>query len=480
LGADGKMIGGQLTEREPKGVRSRRPFRRRRDPQNVILISRDSSLAALLEAVVSRPPALKILGTGGEFPESQEFPVDTVVLDLPYRVRWAAFQQVRERYSGRLIVTVSSERETEGWPPDPACWFLIRPFGAEDVLRALRAPVPPGPSVRAPVATRRRYSTQEADELEVAAAAAPPEAVVPEAVVPEAVVPEAVVPEAVVPEAVVPEAMVPEAVVPETVVPETREPEPVPETRMDRDGDRAPKVPMARLSTDESLWEVDAGSTSPPPPPDIPLEVDLPKVHPSLVMPPVAMPALAMPPEAPPPVAPPPVPAEAEAEVVEPAPVPAPPRPAPVAARALEPTRWAMPEPTAPQAATEPGDAAAPAEPRPWTRLRSRLVAEVVGAVLLVLIAGVGGIAYGRASAPDDRLDVSAIAPASSRPSASRTSPTTTSGQEVLASASSCLSALDNSDAAISYLVGNIRDDRLSKSIQRYQADRQTCRQRVR
>jgi hypothetical protein len=445
------MIGGQLTEREPKGVRSRRPFRRRRDPQNVILISRDSSLAALLEAMVSRPRALKILGSSGEFPESQEFPADTVILDLPYRVRWAAFQQVRERYSGRLIVTVSSERETEGWPPDPACWFLVRPFGAEDVLRALRAPVPPGPSARAPLATRRRSSGREADEVEVDTAEAPPETVVPE------------------------------TAVLETVAPETLE---------DRGGDLAPEVPLARLSTDESLWDVDAGATEPSPPPAVPLEVDLPKVHPSLVMPPVSMPPLAMPPEAPPEtVAPPPVapsPEPVEAEVVEPSPEPppAPPAPpAPVAAPAIEPTRWAVPEPATSRAVTEPEDAAAPAEPRPWTRLRSRLVAEVVGAVLLVLIAGVGGIAYGRATAPDDRLDVSAIAPASSRPSApgvARTSPPTTSGQEVLASAASCLSALDNSDAAISYLVGNIRDDRLSKSIQRYQADRQTCRQRVR
>jgi hypothetical protein len=466
LGADGKMIGVELTERESKGVRSRRPFRRRRDPQNVILISRDSSLAALLEAMVSRPRALKNLGSSGEFPDPQEFPADTVVLDLPYRVRWAAFQQLRERYSGRLIVTVSSERETEGWPPDPACWFLVRPFGAEDVLRALRAPVPPDPSARAPLATRRRSSGREADELEVVTAEEPPEAVVPESVVPESVIPETVVPETVVPETVVPEAV---------VVPEARKPETVPVALEERDGDRAPEVPVARLSTDESLWDVNAGPTQPPPPPAIPLEVDLPKVHPSLVMPPVAMPPLAMPPEAPPPVASPPVPVEAE--VAEPSPAPEPPPPPPA------PTRWALPEPTASRAVTEPEGAAPPAEPRPWTRLRSRLVAEVVGAVLLVLIAGVGGIAYGRATAPDDRLDVSAIAPASSRPnspSVSRTSPPTTSGQEVLASAASCLSALDNSDAAISYLVGNIRDDRLSKSIQRYQADRQICRQRVR
>jgi hypothetical protein len=51
---------------------------------------------------------------------------------------------------------------------------------------------------------------------------------------------------------------------------------------------------------------------------------------------------------------------------------------------------------------------------------------------------------------------------------------------QIMASAASCLSALDHSDAAISYLVGNVRDDRLSRSIQQYQADRRVCRERVR
>src|SRR6266545_6904919 len=260
------MNGGQLSERDAKGVRSRRPFRRRRDPQNVVLISRDSSLASLLEAMIARPRALKIVGSSSEFPGPEEFSADTFVLDLPYRVRWPACQQVRERYSGRMIVTVSSERETEGWPPDPACWFLVRPFGAEDVLRALRAPVPPGPAARAPVATRRR----------MAARAAPPDVLATEVVT---------------------------------------------EVVADRDSDQTAPEPVGRLSSDDSLWEVGAAATSPPP--VSPPAVDLPVVDPSLVMPPVTMPPLAVPPAPTQPVGMPPVPApptptpmpvEAEAE----------------------------------------------------------------------------------------------------------------------------------------------------------------------
>jgi hypothetical protein len=91
-----------MTERDGKGVRSRRPFRRHRDPQNVVLVSKDSSLASVLEATIARPRALRILSSSSEFPGPSEFAADTVVLDLPYRARWAAFLQIRERYSGRL------------------------------------------------------------------------------------------------------------------------------------------------------------------------------------------------------------------------------------------------------------------------------------------------------------------------------------------------------------------------------------------
>lgn len=341
-----KVDGGQLSEHDAKGVRSHRPFRRRRDPQNVILISKDSSLASLLEAMIARPRSLKILGSSSEFPEPEEFPADTVVLDLPSRVRWAACQQVRERYFGRMIVTVSNERETEGWPLDAACWFLVRPFGAQDVLRALRAPVPPGPAARAPLATRRRTADREA--------AAPPRPGRTEAAVTE--------------------------------------------------GSPAQPESAARLSTDDSLWDVDTRDA--PPPPTV------------------------------------------------------------VAAEATE--------------ATE--GASAPRGPSPPRRRSRRVLAEVVGALVLVVVAGLGGIAVGRASAPHGRLDVSAISPAPTpgAPSALSGGTPPATREQLLASTASCLSALDHSDAAISYLVGNIRDDRLSKSIQQYQTDRRVCRERVR
>jgi hypothetical protein len=396
-----KEDGGQLSEHDAKGVRSHRPFRRRRDPQNVILISKDSSLASLLEAMIARPRSLKILGSSSEFPGSGEFPADTVVLDLPYRVRWAACQQVRERYSGRMIVTVSNERETEGWPPDPACWFLVRPFGAEDVLRALRAPVPPGPAARAPLATRRRPAEREAAE--------PPR-------------------------------------------------RPGVTEGASEQGSPARPEPVSRLSTDDSLWEVETAGAAPP--------AALPPVMEPRVIPlPVAVEPEVIPPFLPPPSAP---------EVVQ--------------APAVEPRDPSPPALSAPPAPGAEGAEGAsrspgPAPPLPRSRRRSRRVlAEVVGALVLVVVAGLGGIAIGRASAPQDRLDVSAIstAPTPGAASALSSGTTPTTRDQILASTASCLSALDHSDAAISYLVGNIRDDRLSRSIQQYQVDRRVCRERVR
>jgi len=341
--------------------------------------------------MIARPRALKIVGSSSEFPGPEEFSADTVVLDLPYRVRWPACQQVRERYSGRMIVTVSSERETEGWPPDPACWFLVRPFGAEDVLRALRAPVPPGPSARAPLATRRRGAGREAEEPHRPGGTEP------------------------------------------VVVPGARAPEPV-----------------TRLSTDDSLWGVDSGGAQPP------------AVAPPVVQPPV-VPPVVQPPVAPPVVQPPVVPPVVQPPVVPPVVQP------PVVPAAVQPA-------VAPPVAEPPATLDAP-------RLRSRrTLAEVVGALVLVIAAGLGGMAFGRANAAGDRLDVSPIStvtrPSTPSPSSQAGPPTTR--EQILTSAAPCLSALDHSDAAISYLVGNVRDDRLSKSIQQYQVDRRVCRERVR
>jgi len=109
---------------------------------DVVLISNDASLASMVQTVIPTPGTLRILRSSSELPTEPEFGAETVVLDLPADIRLAARTEVRKRYSGRLLVALSSEAEAESWPDDPACRFLIRPFRVEEVGEALRSPVP--------------------------------------------------------------------------------------------------------------------------------------------------------------------------------------------------------------------------------------------------------------------------------------------------------------------------------------------------
>jgi ABC-type bacteriocin/lantibiotic exporter with double-glycine peptidase domain len=184
------------------------------------------------------------------------------------------------------------------------------------------------------------------------------------------------------------------------------------------DAARTPQ-PAPRLSSEESLWEVDTGTAparvAPTPPAVVPSAIGSP--------------------------------ADAKAADQDAAPLPVPP------------------------GAEAPRDG--------LRRPSRRVLAEVAGALVLVVVAGLGGIAIGRESQPADRIDVSAIHPNPTLSVTTAPSPPSGSGK-VQAPAASCLSALDSADAAISYLIGNIRDERLSRSIQQYQADRRACRERMR
>jgi hypothetical protein len=111
-------------------------------PHEVVLISNDASLASIVQTVIPMPGTLRILRASTELPPEHEFRAETVVLDLPADIRLAARAEVRKRYSGRLLVALSSEDEAEGWPDDPACRFLVRPFQVDEVGAALRARVP--------------------------------------------------------------------------------------------------------------------------------------------------------------------------------------------------------------------------------------------------------------------------------------------------------------------------------------------------
>jgi hypothetical protein len=126
-----------------------------------------------------------------------------------------------------------------------------------------------------------------------------------------------------------------------------------------------------------------------------------------------------------------------------------------------------------------PAPLGAEAPPDRLRRPSRRVLAVVASALVLAVVAWLGGIAIGRGSQPADRIDGSAIHPNPTPSVTTAPSPPSGSGK-VQAPAASCLSALHSADAAISYLIPNIRDERLSRSIQQYDADRRACRERIR
>jgi hypothetical protein len=122
-------------------------------------------------------------------------------------------------------------------------------------------------------------------------------------------------------------------------------------------------------------------------------------------------------------------------------------------------TNGTMPAPAAPRRE----ELAAPAAERP----DRRRVGLLVGVMALLLVAtSVGGVVIGRATAPDR--------PAPPGPATPSTATPGVVPKEKAPAA--CEAALADADAAVSYLVGNVRDDRLSQALQSYQQNRKACR----
>jgi hypothetical protein len=127
----------------------------------------------------------------------------------------------------------------------------------------------------------------------------------------------------------------------------------------------------------------------------------------------------------------------------------------------------------------EPGEPAplpkAPsAEPARAEADRRRSWPTAAAMIALLVATTVGGIAIGRATASPEPAR-----PGAAVPPAAPTTPGTAAPVVVIKEKTpeACNAALSDADAAVSYLVGNIRDQRLSDSMQRYQQNRRACRE---
>jgi len=121
--------------------------------KRVVLISNDQKLGAILTIALADPDQLSIVKSPREFPGSWEREIDAAVLDLPVDSRRRAYEQVRERFQGRLLVPVDSQSDTSDWPPDPERRFLVRPFQLADLIAGVQDAGGPG---REP-ASRHRF-----------------------------------------------------------------------------------------------------------------------------------------------------------------------------------------------------------------------------------------------------------------------------------------------------------------------------------
>jgi hypothetical protein len=117
-----------------------RPCKEGGRPVNVVLISRDHRLGAILTMALPTPEGLSLLGSAAEVPDAPEAAIDAVVLDLPADARRVAYEELRQRYEGRVVVPVDHARDTNGWPPDAKRRFLVRPFQVADLIAGVQEP----------------------------------------------------------------------------------------------------------------------------------------------------------------------------------------------------------------------------------------------------------------------------------------------------------------------------------------------------
>jgi len=121
-------------------------------PRRLLLLSESAGLAAVLTRLLDRRDRLTRTGWSREATDQGGLgEADLVVLDVPRAGRAAAFQQLRRRYQGPVVVLVERGDDGHALPADEARTLLARPFSSHDLRAALGLPAPPA---RRPAAIR--------------------------------------------------------------------------------------------------------------------------------------------------------------------------------------------------------------------------------------------------------------------------------------------------------------------------------------
>jgi len=146
--------------------------------RRLLLLSESAGLAAVLARLLDRRDRITRTGWSREAADQRGLgEADLVVLDVPRAGRAAAFQQLRRRYQGPVVVLVERGDDGHALPADEARTLLARPFSSHDLRAALGLPEPPAGGARgtpggSPDGTRRPTAIRPSPPAAAAAAKA--------------------------------------------------------------------------------------------------------------------------------------------------------------------------------------------------------------------------------------------------------------------------------------------------------------------
>jgi hypothetical protein len=130
--------------------------------RQVVLLSRDAGLASTVERLLSNGDRIAHCNSMSELADWSTPEVAAVVLDSQPNARRLSYKQVRERYSGPLVMLLDKDERRPDLPPDGARQFLHRPFQVAELSTLLDAPMPQLGSLEAAIiAAWSRHATAE-------------------------------------------------------------------------------------------------------------------------------------------------------------------------------------------------------------------------------------------------------------------------------------------------------------------------------
>jgi hypothetical protein len=151
-------------------------------PRHVVILTRDTSLAIALKALLGNHDRLTEIDSPNGWRALNGSPVDAVVVDLPRAPRKAAVEALKRKFTGPLIILLDPGEELAMTIDQQRCSTLQRPFGLSELWTLLVSPPPEAtqdvPPER-PSATETERSVLQSAPVVERPVSAPPEPAAP-------------------------------------------------------------------------------------------------------------------------------------------------------------------------------------------------------------------------------------------------------------------------------------------------------------